>query len=219
MASKFSLPKVGDKVDIKVLDPSYKEKYVSQILNVLDEYTYEISGPIHKRNIVPLSLGLQIKVMYCKEQKGRFMFKAKIIEREKKPIYKIKIERLNKIKRLQERNFYRLPIMIKVIKQFQNMKNKEIEKEECITEDISGGGLRILCNKKHNLDDIVLCKFTMNGIELSLKCQVVRTEDCDNKNYKYSLGMKFIDITDYQREKIIKFIFDEQRKLRQKGLI
>lgn len=220
MAIKPDSVNIGDRIEIKVKGQKKGKIYVSQVLDKFNENKYLISGPIQKSAFIPIHESDVIMVKYFKEGKGRFIFDAIVNKRIIDKVYKLEIERISNIKRLQERNYYRLPIKLKVIKNHkleENGYSHEVE-EECLTADLSGGGLKLLCCYRHEIGDEVICNFK-EGLELTVIGEVIRVEEVENTEYKYAVGIKFTSLTEEAREQIIKFIFEEQRKLRKKGLI
>ncbi|WP_069649589.1 flagellar brake protein [Caloranaerobacter ferrireducens] len=214
-------PAIGDKIEIREAKTKTNNKYASQILDIIDDNIYIISGPIQKSALIPLHVGSLIEITYFREDKGRFVFKAKIIEREYKNIYKLKIEKISCTTKLQERNYYRLSVKLDVQKIY-NLKlddnNKEVI-ESCIAKDISGGGIRVFCNFKHSVGDIVKLNISITDFSITALGTVVRIQEIENDNFKFSLGVKFTEIEDEDRERLIRYIFEQQRKLRKKGLI
>ncbi|HSH35243.1 PilZ domain-containing protein, partial [Schnuerera sp.] len=177
--------------------------------------------PIHKNNMVLIHKDEIIEISYIVENKGRYSFNAKVLGREYERVYKLKIRRISQTKRSQLRGFYRFNIDIPVVKEFvlkQNTKEKTIT-EKCRTKDISGGGLKIYSNYEHKINDIVLCKFTIDNHQITTEGKVLRIEKVDTFDYDFSLGIKFIKLNEKDRDRIIQFIFFKQRLLREKGLI
>lgn len=218
MVRNIVKPDIGD--NIKIICKDKDIKYSSQLLDKIDNNIYVISGPIHKNTLIPLSFGVEIIIEYFKENSGRFVFKAKIIKRESKKLYKLYIKKIGNINKLQERDYYRLSDMLKVKKIIQDSNNiDENDEEKCVTEDISGNGMKILSDCIHKHGDIVLCKIFIEEDIIQIVGQIVRFEKTENKKYNYALGIKFTEINNNDRQKIIKYIFTQQRKLRKKGLI
>ncbi|QIB26175.1 flagellar brake protein [Caloranaerobacter azorensis] len=214
-------PVIGDKIEIKRVNIEADDKYASQVLDIIDDDIYIISGPIQKSTLIPLHVGNLIEISYFREDKGRFVFKAKIIEREYKDVYKLKIERISCITKIQERNYYRLSVKLDVQKVY-SLKIRDEEKEvieNCTAKDISGSGIRMFCNLKHSIGDLVKLQMPIGDFNITALGTVVRVQEIENGNFKFSLGVKFTDIKDEDRERLIKYIFEQQRKLRKKGLI
>ncbi|WIV10877.1 PilZ domain-containing protein [Proteiniborus sp. MB09-C3] len=212
--------KVGDKIEISKLEYPVN-KYSSQILDILNDKEYIIGGPIRRSTIIHIRPNTIIEVSYYKEKIGKFIFKALVRDIWEKGIYKLRIERLNDIIKIQERNFFRLPISIKVQKKYE-VKNEGEDKaieEICRTGDISGGGLRLFSNFKHKKNDQLSLTLFIEDMEFNMQGEVVRVFESRSDDYKYEIGVKFKDIDSIQRDTIVKFIFEQQRELRKKGLI
>lgn len=220
MTTQPSRLKIGDKIEISKID-SKTIKHSSQILDIINEKEYIISGPIRRSAIVNVMTNSILEISYYKEEKGKFAFKALVTEKSEKGIYKLKIVRLNDITRIQERNFFRLSVSLEIEKRFKMKdKNEEIVFEEmCRTSDISGGGVKFFSNFKHQKNDQLLLTLNIDNKELNILGEVVRVSESSGNDYNYEIGVKFINIDNLERDIIIKYIFEQQRELRKKGLI
>ena len=143
------------------------------------------------------------------------------MSRELKNIYRLEIQKISNIRKYQQRQYYRLEISIPVIKEFVTKKGLEeiISTEDCVTKDISGSGLKLYSNFEHRVGDIIICRFRIGNRLIKIKGRILRIENIDTFDYNYSLGIKFIGLSEDDREQIIKFIFLKERLLREKGLI
>lgn len=213
---------VGDRIEILKKQGDERVSYPSQVLDILGDNKYMISGPIQKGAIVSLYIGEVIEIAYIRENKGRYNFKAKVFNRDPKGVYTLNVEKIGKIKRIQQRNFYRFNINLPVKKSYKFMvgnKTKNIE-EKCLTKDISGNGMKLMCNFRHSVGDRIECSFKLNDILIITDAEVIRVEDFTNSSdFECSIGVKFLDIEKENRESIVKFIFKEERILREKGMI
>lgn len=208
---------VGDKIGITQTTLKSERNYSSQILDIVEDEIFIISGPISKNNLVMVHEGEKIKISYIIEDRGIYFFEAKVLKREYKDIYKLKINKTSKIEKHQQREFFRFKASIPVIKEFQI--NEEMLVERSRTQDISGNGLKLYSNYYHDSGDIVSCKFKIDECEIVTDAKIVRVEEIDSFDYNYSLGLAFIDISEADRDKIIQYIFLQQRLLREKELI
>ncbi len=213
--------KIGDKIYIsKVEYPA--NQHSSQILDILNDREYIIAGPIRRSTIIYIRPNTVIEVKYNKEKIGKFVFRALVKEVWEKGIYKLKIEILSDITKIQERSFFRLPISIQVEKEHNIEKedNGAAEKEVCISGDISGGGMKFFSNFRHEKFERLRLNLTIKGIVISTIGEVVRVSEfkSNDHKYKYEIGVKFVDIDNYSRDAIIKYIFEQQRELRKKRI-
>lgn len=208
---------IGYRIELIRLTSKGEKPYPSQVLDIIDEGTLIVSGPIYRNKLVMIHRGERVRISYIVENKGRYVFDAIILSRGHKGIYKLQLKRISNIKRYQQRRFYRFDISIPVTKEFDI--KEEITIEECKTKDISGSGLKLYSNINHSVGDIVKCKFQINNHPIDVKGKVVRVENIDTFDYKYSLGIDFIGLNEKDRDRIIKFIFEKERILREKELI
>ena len=212
---------IGDKVQIIRKRRDRKIIYPSQVLDIIDEGTYVISGPITMSTIVPMFVSENIEIVYIIKDKGRYKFEAVVLRKEEDNVYKLVVKKNGEVKRLQQRSFYRFNINLPVKKVFYLKKGKKekIIEENCITKDISGNGIRLLSNYKHTVNDIVECLFVIDKNKIHIKGRIVRIDEIDISPFKYSLGICFSDIKKKDREEIVKYIFKKERIMIEKGLI
>lgn len=83
--------------------------------------------------------------------------------------------------------------------------------------DLSAGGIKFTCGENFKDYDEILLTFDIKDKKLLIKGQVLHKEiSVSSRKTLYSYGIKFIDINEQQREKIIGFLFILMRKNRLK---
>lgn len=221
MGLTFDILSIGTKIELIKLDDEEEIGYPSQALDIIKSEELIVSGPIKKNNFVFMHKGEKVKVVYNVEDKGVHYFIAEIISRNYSPIYSLKLKKVSEIKKKQLRRYYRLLTTLKMEKKYVTIKNdiEETLNEDCRISDISGGGMKLYCNYEHNLGDEIVCLFKIQDFPIEVKASIVRIEELDSFNYKYSIGVSFSEIKEEIRDAIIKYIFEQQRILRVKGLI
>ncbi len=221
MSGRKDYLSIGSRIEILKMISKREKSFPSQILDLKNEGSFLISGPIWKNRIVPIHEGEKITLSYVVKDKGRYAFDVLVTDRKYKKIYILEVKKISDIRKYQMRRYYRFNISIPVEKEFiiKKKTGKETITEECRTKDISGNGLRLYSNFKHRVGDIIKCKFKIEDQFMNIKSKIVRIEEIDTFEYKYSLGIDFIDIIEKDRDIIIKFIFKQERILIEKGLI
>ena len=134
----------------------------------------------------------------------------------------VKVSRISPVNRLQRRNYYRLKITLPIyVRILTNDPDKEPDSWlEAYTLNLSGGGAKISVNRSIDKGTLIECLLRIKDQDLILRGEVLRCQLAqDDVISRYEIGIFFKDITEYQRDEIIKFIFEQQRKLRKKGLI
>lgn len=164
------------------------------------------------------------------EKDNVYVFTLKVLERvlDNIPLYKVTLP--TNLKKIQRRDFVRIPISLPIYymeinkeleDMLKNSKLEEIEKafvnqwEKGYTMDLSGGGIRASVRKPIDIGKRVFFILQSPKMYLGLKGEILR---CDativEKHTRYQLGIKYVDILEKEREQIIAFIFAEMRKLR-----
>ena len=87
--------------------------------------------------------------------------------------------------------------------------------------DISGGGARFVSESIHEYGNILFMKIDFNNGSVirnsTIKAMIVSSEKMMNRQGYYEHRVQFRDMPKEDRETIIKFIFEEERKQRSKG--
>ncbi len=99
----------------------------------------------------------------------------------------------------------------------QTVAERCFEIPEARIEDISGGGLKILCNKDFAEGDRLVIRLFLpdQTQDLEVMGEVVWT--CENIDGGYKVGIQFVDIDERVRERIVRYIFAWQRRMLRSG--
>lgn len=146
------------------------------------------------------------------------------------PIYEL--SDLGNFTRVQRRNNIRVPHTNQVFytgnKYILDMVDKEEYPEQILPDiskylkegmmlDISGGGMKFSCNEDFTMGSSLSLVFTLCGETLILKGEIVHKEiNILPKQTKYAYGIKYLDIDNKLKERIIQFTFILMRKNRMK---
>ncbi|AAM24641.1 c-di-GMP-binding flagellar brake protein YcgR [Caldanaerobacter subterraneus subsp. tengcongensis MB4] len=188
-----------------------KTMYSSQVQDVSKDGTLLVDTPVYSGHLVPIRVGSIVQVIYFTKQ-GLFIFYAKVLNRFSGKLPLLEIMPISGVERLQRRKYFRLE---KVIPFTYRIRGEEEKEYKGVIQDISGGGLRCRVDKKLEIGTIIDCSFTLDE-EIQVSGKVVRYEESMEEGYE--VGVCYVDIEERMREKIIRYIFEEQRKIRQKGI-
>lgn len=233
---------VGNKIELKqILNKAPDDEsetdirlYKSQVLDI-DDANGVIHGamPIYEGHLVPLEVGTRYDAFF-QTSKGLYRTVCQVTGRSKEEkIYIVHLKPISELEKYQRREYFRLSTNIDVstcqiaeneLKTF--MLNKIIpetyENEEIygIINDISGGGARILSKAEYKKGSVLMLSFDMlNDAEInhiSVMAKVVACNKSLNRPELNEIRVQFRWITNTLRELIVKNIFEEQRRLRQK---
>ncbi|SNX55498.1 flagellar brake protein [Thermoanaerobacterium sp. RBIITD] len=201
--------KPGQKIEIKI--GKSKNTYVSKVEDMSKDGTLLIEAPIHNGHLVPVRIGAKLNISYF-NKKGLFTFDSIVINRFSGNLSLLQLKKITDITRLQRRQYYRLE---KVLEFNYKLSEDEEGVENGIIKDISGGGFKAKVKKKLPEESTILCYIKLNELfkEIMLKCKIIR---CNFVDDGYEIAVQYIDLEDKIRERIISFIFEEQRKLKKR---
>jgi len=211
---------VGDSIELEISkkDLSYLSMK-SQVVSTISNNIVVVTAPIYKGNIYPLSISEVLNVTFSKENTGKYSFLGQVIKREKsKNLVQIHIKKIGELKKIQKREFFRLNIILNVKIKYTDDQGKS-QIVEGIARDISGGGIRLIAKTKLSKDSIVSVGLALDDNFVEVDGKIVRCIQFEESLHKYDIGVKFLDMDEGTRGKIISYIFKKQRKIIKKGLI
>lgn len=242
--------KVGDRIELKSiyqarLTTSSPKTYISQVLDILDEYRMNIAVPIESGHLVPLEIGSKYEMSFLTTS-GIYMCKCEVKNRLKQNnLYFLSVEILSELKKDQRRQYFRLekiiPMQFRVISDMERKLSLFIEKKaykddrekriamEKLDElakagndpatiiNLSGGGLKFNSSKKYENETLLLVEFDLeDGTHVKAEARVINMSKILNKNSLYEYRVEYTKIPKEIRENIVRYVFKEERKQRQK---
>lgn len=229
---KLNEVQIGTKLELELLsmdDVKPGHMLISEFEGAADENAAIIAAPINEGVVFPIHTGTEMYVYFLAKRDGSmgfFRFRATVAARETAgnlPLLKIEVE--GGIEGLQRRQYYRLvcsvPVLYRPVDTTDPAPNEDSPFKEALASNVSGGGICLRLEEKVETGKLLECEFTTGtGIIIRFFGQVIRYEKSDMEGkYKYEAGIAYIKINEGDREAVVKFIFDEQRRMRKKGLI
>ena len=215
------------------------EVYRSQVLDIKENGNFEIAMPTEKGRLVLLPLGVRFEFVFYSYAGGLYKSIGQIVERYKKDgFYMLEVQMRTTLEKFQRREFYRYSCTMDFVFYDLGEEQNEVESTDDILRDmmdgkvtmpvchgvmvdLSGGGMKFrspyelksggkilimlrLTNDKmdrqfHILGNVIAC------IEVHTPAKVL-----------YESRIKFHIEDNKVREEIIRYIFEEERKIRQK---
>lgn len=241
MLSKYVTP--GNKIEMqaveraKYIDDTEKKKvYQTQVCDILSEDQLEIYMPMEKSKLILLPVNAEYD-MYFYTQAGLYQCFANVIDRYKSENqFILLMELTSNLRKFQRREYYRLSCALEM--NSRPLEKKEVEVVErgnsflvpglplkrSVIVDISGGGIRFIGNYAYEPESLVCCKYNLvvdgNAKEYTLVAKVLMVRELEDRPGVYEHRAQYINIDTSEREEIIRFIFEEERKhrKREKGL-
>jgi len=183
----------------------------------IDQVSMRVGSIISKQRVPISDLVSQEVFVFFRDLKGnRFQFKARVIAQSEKslPILELALPSPNEVLLVQRREYFRVQTKVK----FEIEMPGQGERIELETHDISGGGLAFLCEKppfeeKQSGLKGKLCISIKNEMTIiPFSARVVYVRQHNDKLFRVAL--KFTDIRESERNKVIKFCMSEQIKQR-----
>lgn len=187
------------------------ESYPSRIEDIHNNYLI-IAYPFKNGYPVPLHTEESITLKFLQDQTP-YACTVKVIGKQTSPIALLKVSKPDKFVRIQKRNWVRLPYITAVKYRPAGYKVDFFESKSI---DISGGGLLFQTNHPIDANENLEVEFSLDNLTISTTGKVVRCSSVDNS---YRIALKFTDISELERDKIVGFIFQKQREFIKKGLI
>jgi c-di-GMP-binding flagellar brake protein YcgR len=202
--------KVNSRIEVVVDEKSYK----ALIIDIGDD-SIKINIPVRNDEYLMLYKNDTIEINSYLDDGKCFNFYCDVISKGKdNNVIYYKLSLPYDIRRVQRRNFFRVNLLEEVTyKNITNKTEKEIEEipyKSGIMIDLSGGGIKVKTKEKLEDNDIIAIKIKLTGIEVKLKGQIVRMEEAIDNKFLY--GIKFLDITDSESDRIIRGLFEIIRK-------
>lgn len=229
---------------IRRIGASEEEAYVSRFLYQQSEDEAVIEMPVKEGRLVVMEPGEAFQVCFY-TNKGLYRCQVQVVSRhyeDKLPMVVIKFQ--SEFERLQRRQHYRMECLLdmefyvpekaaleQLLREKNNVQEPLEQTEEegeiapiqlftGVTLDLSGGGVRF--NSEHQTEEgstivmkIAFPEQTAPQVQL-LFAKVLTVLPVPNHTGLYEHRVQFVSITNAERESIIRYIFLEERKRRQR---
>lgn len=209
--------------------------YFSKIYDIIDEDKLKIAMPTEGPRMVVIGINTKYDICIFTDN-GLYRCKAIVIERYKENnLYVAVLELYTGLQKYQRRQHYRLSCNLEL--QYQILTDEEayllmnarvpsIYRETLvdkgyikgITLDISGGGIHFVSGCEVEAEKYILCNFTIKvqgePKQFSIVSRLLQSKEVPNRRGTYEHRVQFGSITSQDREDLIKFIFEEERRHR-----
>ncbi|MCR5691084.1 MAG: flagellar brake protein [Eubacterium sp.] len=212
---------IGDRLELthtfSAMNRALSENtYSSQLLDYDGFRAAKISMPIYEGRVVPLEIDDEFSLLFF-SKKGLYQCEAKVINRyAEKNIYMIEMEFITVLKKFQRREYYRLDCMVQVAFSIEDDDKNIGEPIGGIMFDLSGGGLRLRCKTAVKPGNRILVTLPLalekGDRTRKIFMKIIACETIEAGRGIYELRGEFEDLTEGEREDIIRFIFEEQRR-------
>lgn len=211
-----------------------KKVYRTKVFDVLSEDQLELMMPIEKGKVILLQVDGEFDLCFYTE-KGLYQCYARVLDRYKSNnVYIVVMELTSNLRKHQRREFYRFGCAL-------DMSSRLLEKEEIaameqgrlylkqgiptrrsVVADISGGGLRFIADFSYEAGAYICCSYTLNikgqPKQYYLSGKVLSVRELEDKPGSFEHRLQYVNLDVDEREEIIRYIFEEERRQRHKAV-
>jgi len=232
--------KPGQRVDLKAVrrtkgneEDQKARVFSSKIFDVISDDTIELLMPMEQTKLILLPVDAEYEVFFYTDN-GLYECTVRIIDRYKSNnVYLVLAELETNLRKYQRRDFYRYSCALDMetrgltVEEVSALERRipyqtppGIPMAKSVIVDISGGGLRFISKAEYEKDSYVCCKYELfihGGVKMyELVCLILSSRELTNRNGEFEYRVKFINLDNDEREEIIQYIFEEERKNRRK---
>lgn len=233
----------GDKIDIRLIRQVNAEEnggqqakvYQSNVSEFISEQEMEILMPMQGGKMVLLQIGAECQFVFY-TRRGLYSCDVVVRERYRKDnLYLLRVMLKKQPTRFQRREFFRIAFvtemqLLEITEEVAALKTTEQlfmesqdvkyidHKKKVMIRDISGGGVKFTGETELEQGQFVLLSFRLANENTDecfhLVSQIVAVQKEDGDRYSCRAKFIFKDLRD--REKIVRFVFEEERRIRRK---
>lgn len=205
----------GLAVELIALEGEYSGNYRTRIEEV-GERLLLVGAPFQHGQLVPLREGTKVKLTFCDEA-AVYSFEGKIMQRIAVPVPMFVLELPDTVAKVQRRNFVRVNASFPI--KFRMVTREGLsDSYNAMMLDLSGGGVRFTTKERVEDRSLLYVHITLPIGELQTPVRVIRAIKTEETNL-YSVSNEFYEISERERDTIIRCVFDIQREMRKKGLV
>lgn len=205
----------GLAVDVVVSEGDLAGQYKTH-LDEVGEKILSIFAPVVQGELIPLREGTPVELIFWDEV-AAYVIETTIIQRIAVPVPLFVLELPDEINRVQRRNYVRVSAYYPLSFRYVNRQGLSNPIQGTMI-DLSGGGMRFQTSEKVDKGAILLANLDLPSGIMQVSARVCRVDKIeDSKNY--SISVDFYQISERERDRIIRCVFDLQRTMRKKGLV
>ncbi len=231
------LVNAGDRVELQSVDHLFNKDetektkvYNTRVYDVLSDDRLEIIMPMEKSKLILLPIDGEYDLCFYTNQ-GLYQCYARIYDRYKSNnVYVLALELTSNLRKHQRREYYRFSCVMDM--RARELKTDEINSlksdrpiivpglplRRSIICDISGGGMRFITDVVYPEESFIFSTFSLvldgKAKDYDVVCKILTVKDVTNRPGEYEHRAQYVNLDRDSREEIIKFIFEEERRLR-----
>jgi len=209
--------------------------YFSRIYDIIEEDKLKIAMPTEGTCLAVVGLNTKYEICMFTDS-GLYRCRGTVVERYKENALSVAIIEIDTgIQKFQKRQHYHFGYHLELLCQILTEKEAELLIESNSSEDLSeflsdrnsikgitlelsGSGIRFVSDCVMEQGNYILCHFSVmiQGEEkpLSIVSRLIQSRKMPNRKNTYEYHVQFVNITNRDKEDLIRFIFEEERRYR-----
>ena len=233
---------IGDKIDIFYHHDNddmskHNNKCVSMLSDLKNELLWEVTMPVSEGRMILFEVGAKCDFTIYTSNNTIFNCLAIVRKRYKRGnLFYLAVEIVSELKKIQRRDYFRVECCIDF--HFTKVEDDNVEQNidklyesielsgvdgtiyNGVILDISGGGIKFSSGSPSEEGKYILSVFKLDNEDKHDKiyviCKIITCEKNEMVNDKYINRAQFIFKTIADREKVVHYVFEEERKKRHK---
>lgn len=237
MLTRYVLP--GEKVELKTLEQSIlgatsnEREYVTKVYDVLSDEQFELLMPLEGTKLILLPVDGEYNICFYTKN-GLYQCDIRIADRYKNGnSYILLCELTSNLRKYQRREYYRFSCILSMnsrelveeemdaVERHQNFFQPGLPLRKSVIVDISGGGIRFVTDYKYEKGTMIYLTYnlSLNGKEKKYEIagKILSAKPIANRPGEFEHRLQYMNMDYTEREEIIRYIFEEERKNRQKS--
>lgn len=240
MLSKYVV--VGNRVELQAvrrlnfasqdLGREERKVYSTKVYDIISEERLELLMPMEQTKLILLPIDGEYELCFYTAN-GLYQCLAKVVDRYRdNNVYVLALDLTTNLRKYQRREYYRFSCALEMnsrellkeeiesLDHDRNLLQPELPLKRSVILDISGGGLRFVSTIPYEKGSMILCNYDLivdnKPKHYSLVGKVLAVNELEDKPGVYEHRVQYMNVDVDEREEIIKFIFNEERKTRHK---
>lgn len=218
----MELPHVSQKVEFKPQRGLIRRSYSTYVEDV-EENALVVAHPMKGPAPVPVQVGEPVRIEYSVPGAAGASILTHVVRLEQRgvPVVVLGLPSDKRIDEVQRREFVRLQVSVPLmytILYWPRDARRQGETYESRTRDLSAGGAQILCPEHYPVGTQLDVDLKLPSEVVHVKAEVLReVERCHNGGVW--VAVRFVAVGYDTRETIVRYIFEEERERRRRGLL
>ena len=222
------------RLNIEIRDAGNEERkvYSTKVYDIVSDERIELLMPMEQTKLILLPVDGEYELCFYTGN-GLYQCVARVVDRYRdNNVYVLALDLITNLRKYQRREYYRFSCALEMnsrellkeeiesLDHDRNMLQPELPLKRSVILDISGGGLKFVSNLAYEKGSLILCNYDLVVDDVprhySLVGKVLASSEVENKPGIYEHRVQYINVNPDEREEIIKYIFNQERKNRRK---